>query len=112
MRDCLTNHPDPAATSITAAQSQLDPLLVGVIDALAGNGNAASFFAAGAFVQNLLERLRGLEQEGELPRLFLDISLIGCQGFELSDQAELAVDSLLVACESMALGLTAGPAAD
>ena len=107
MSNCsTTERPDDAL--IASARAQLDPLLVRVIDALADNGDTASFFAAGAFVQNLLIRLRTLEGEPELLRLLLDISLFNFQGFELSDQARQAVESLLESGETMALTMTAG----
>ena len=93
---------------VMSARRQIEPLLVEMIDALADNGDTASFFAAGTFVQNLLERLRSLETEPELLHLILDISLIGFQGFELSDQAGRVVESLLTTCESMTHSITAG----
>ncbi len=109
MSDCsTTDAPGKPAERLASARVSLEPLLVALIDALADNGDTASFFAAGAFVQDLLERLRVLEQEEELLHLLLDISLISFQGFELSDQASTAVDSLLSTCESMTRTLTAG----
>ena len=93
---------------VISARGQLEPLLVTLIDALADNGDTASFFAAGGFVQALLERLRTLESDPELLHLMLDISLIRFQGFELSDQASRAVESLLTACDSVTHSMTAG----
>jgi hypothetical protein len=93
---------------VLSARGQLEPLLVALIDALADKGDTASFFAAGGFVQDLLERLRTLETDPELLHLMLDISLISFQGFELSDPASRAVESLLTACDSMTQSMTAG----
>jgi hypothetical protein len=103
-----TEGANSGVTRVMSARGRLEPLLVALIDALADNGDTASFFAAGGFVQDLLERLRTLETDPELLHLMLDISLIGFQGFQLSDQASRAVESLLAACDSMTHSMTAG----
>ena len=95
-----------AGSLVDATRSQLEPLLVGVIDSLADDGGTGSFFAAGAFVQDLLERLRSVDGESELLRLFLDVSLISFQDFEVSAAGKRAIDALLVECESIAQTLT------
>jgi hypothetical protein len=95
-----------ALALVDSMRSQLEPLLIGVIDSLADDSGTGSFFAAGAFVQDLLERLRSVTEESELLRLFLDISLINFQDFEFSAAGKRAIDTLLVECESIAKTLT------
>ena len=92
---------------MTAARAQLTPLLNGVINALATEGDTGSFFAAGAFVQDLQDRLRVLESKAELLRLILDISLIGFQRFELSDPVRQTIDLLKLECETVTQALPA-----
>lgn len=107
MSSCPTNELVPSAeTFLAIARERLEPRLIQVIDALAADGDTGSFFTAGAFVQTLLERLRALEEEEnkeqELPVILLDISLIGFQGFELSEPVQRAIDQLLDECERLA----------
>lgn len=112
---------EDATALIRSARIQLTPLLGAVLDALAADvqaqGSAASqappmssgdFFAAAEFLNDLLARLQSVETESELLHLFLDISLLGFQGFEFSTSASAAADRLLQTCETIALTMTAG----
>lgn len=95
-----------SATLIVAARERLEPRLETLINALAADGDTSAFFAAGAFVQNLLERLRVVGTEAELLRLMLDVSLIEFQGFTFTGPATGAVAALLSDCEALALRMT------
>ena len=90
-----------AESLLPTVQSELEPHLLGVIEALADDGGTGSFFTSGAYVQDLLERLRALDGESEMLLLLLDISLIDFQGFEFTDAGRQAVDALLAACASL-----------
>ena len=79
-----------------------------MINALADGGDTGSFFTAGAFVQDLLLRVRKVDGQQALVRLLLDISVIDFQGFELSRSAREAVDVLLAECEAITRTLSAG----
>lgn len=96
-------------------------MLAGALDALARDAgspdaqtegarsmSSGSFFAVAEFLNDLLARLQSAESESDLLHLFLDLSLIGFQGFELSGSAATAIDRLLAECEAIALTMTAG----
>ena len=109
MVDCTSKQvPRDDAELAANARLALEPLLLRVINALADGGDTGSFFAAGAFVQDLLLRVRKVEEQPELGRLLLDISVIDFQGFELSPSARKAVDALLAECEAITRTLSAG----
>jgi hypothetical protein len=122
MTDETNNAPenDQPAQLIRSARRQLKPLLTGVVDALVDDARqpagtkldnegamaSGTFFAAGEFFQNLIDRLETLGNESQLLHLCLDISLVGFQGFNLSERAARAIDRLLAECESIAVVLT------
>ena len=109
MADCSVEHESqPAAGLVESACRRLEPRLHQVIEALAEGGDTGSFFATGAFVQDLLKRLRKTESESDLLLLLLDISVIGFQGFELTPQAKAGIDSLLAESEAIASALKPG----
>ena len=108
MGDCRTaGHLEHAEALLLSARSQLAPRLTGVINALASEGDTGSFFAAGAFLQDLQNRLRSIESDSELLHLILDISLINYQGFAFSASAQHAINALHDECEKMARTTTA-----
>ena len=85
-----------------SARTRLAPRLTGVINALANEGDTGSFFAVGAYVQDLQDRLRSIASKRELLHLLLDMALIEFQGFEFSASTQRAVDALRDECEKVA----------
>ena len=109
MADWPTNRNQPDnAELVEGARLALEPLLLRVINTLAEGGDTGSFFAAGAFVQDLLVRARKVQEQPDLLLILLDISVIDFQGFELSRSAREAVDTLLTECEAITRTLSEG----
>ncbi len=106
---------------IHSARTQLEPLLTAVLDALAVDAQSeivhraharpmstGAFFAAAGYLTELRARLQAADTRPGLLHLFLDISLIGFQGYTSSPNTAAALDRLRETCATIALAMTAG----
>ena len=87
------------------ARTQLEPLIVGVLDSLDEQVQVieTSFFTL------LLIQLRQMAEDADLMNLFLELSTTAFQGFVFSESQLRLIDEVLATAEYIAFALTAEP---